>query len=40
MYTHLYTEWGKSRFTVVHMESNILMNKYSHNCKPTVAQVF
>ena len=37
-------EWGKSRFTVLHMENNTVINKQlyknklglcTHNCKPT-----
>ena len=38
------TEWGKSRFTVVHKENNTIINNknirincFSYNCKPTFA---
>ena len=46
IYTHTYTYegWGKSRFTVVHIESNTINNHTrincvlcTHNCKPTFA---
>ena len=36
--------WGKSRFTVVHMENNVInknntrINSCTYNCKPTFAQ--